>query len=73
MNEKKYYRFSVDPEKEGDVIEYLEGFSRPFRGEIVVTAVRFLLENMDWYISKNLLKGKDKDKTKLIGLKDGRD
>jgi hypothetical protein len=73
MNKKKYYRFSVDPEKKGDVIEYLEGFPRILRSEGVTAAIRFLLENMDWYISKNLLKGKDKDKTKLIGLKDGKD
>jgi hypothetical protein len=51
MNMKKYYRLSFDPEKEKDVIEYLEEIPRILRSEGVTAAIRFLLENMDSYTS----------------------
>jgi hypothetical protein len=58
---RKQLRFSVDPEKAKDVIEYLEGFPRQFRSEIIVTAIRFLLENMDRYISKKPVGGEKRN------------
>ena len=49
---KEYFRFSADSEKDRDVIKYLKGLPKVFRGEVIVAAMRFLLENMDQYISK---------------------
>jgi hypothetical protein len=49
---KEYFRFSADSEKDRDVINYLKGLPKVFRGEAIIAAVRFLLENMGQYISK---------------------
>ena len=48
-------------EKAKDVIEYLEGFPRVLRGEAITAAVRFLLENMDRYISKKPADGEKRN------------
>jgi len=69
MGKKKYYRFSFDPEKEMDVIEYLEKFPRVLRGEGVIAAIRFLLENMDRYVSKKPVDGERRNTINLGGLK----
>ena len=61
MSKKKYYRFSFDPEKERDVIEYLEKFPRVLRGEAITAAIKFLLENMDRYISKKPVDGEKRN------------
>ena len=49
---KKYFRFSANIEKDKDVIEYLQSIPRILRPELIVGAVRFVLQNMDLYIAK---------------------
>jgi hypothetical protein len=72
---RKQFRFTVDPEKAKDIIEYLEGFPSAFRGEVIEIAVRFLLENMERYVSKgsvssvNKGSGERKNTINLDGLK----
>ena len=48
---RRHIKFSVDPEKGKDILEYLDRFPKSLRGEVIVTAIRFFLENMDSYIS----------------------
>jgi hypothetical protein len=69
VNMRRRIRFSVDPEKEKDILEYLDGFPKSFRGEVIVTAIRFFLENIDRYISKKPVDGEKRNTINLDGLR----
>ena len=57
---KKQYKILIDTLKHKDIYEYLEGFKKPARAEMIRAAIRLVIFNQS---NQNLIRNPQKAKT----------